>query len=333
MIIKRTYHLILLLLIILFLSILLSLKIGSVKISINSLYKLFTFQEVDLSIKRIVWDLRLPRILMAIICGASLALSGTVLQSILKNPLADPYLLGISAGAGIGVAIYIFLLASYSLPYLLPPFAFAGSLLSISIILTIASIKKSLSSSTLILSGVMLSAFFTSIIMVLMAFKHKELTKIFFWLLGYLGGVNLKDVFIAGTFVIAGIIFILFQVRNLNALATGDEVATYLGINVKKTKLTMIIIISLLTGICVSYSGLIGFVGLVVPHLMRLLIGSDHKRLIPVSILTGSILLIIADTISRTIISPLEFPVGVITAIAGVPFFLYLFLATGKDRI
>ncbi len=332
MLLKKTYSLIILLLIILFLAILFSLKIGSVEISINNMYRLLTLKEVDVSIRRIVLDLRLPRILMAIICGAALALAGTVLQSILKNPLADPYLLGISAGAGIGATVYILLLASYSLPYLLPAFAFVGSLLSISIILTIAGIKKSLSSSTLILSGVMLNAFFTSIIMVLMTFKHQEFMKIFFWLLGYLGGVDLNDVLIAGIFIVIGVILIFFQLRNLNALACGDEVATYLGINVKKAKLTLIIIISFITGICVSYSGLIGFVGLVVPHLMRLLIGSDHRRLIPVSLLTGSILLVLADTISRTIISPLEFPVGVITAIAGVPFFLYLFLVIGKVR-
>ena len=328
---KKFYTALLILAILLAAALVLSLKTGTVSISFSALFRLFAGGEVDPSVKTIIYQLRLPRTIMALVCGCSLSLAGVILQSILKNPLAEPYLLGISSGAGLGVSLYVLLFQSAASYYLIQPLAFAGSIAAVLVILAVAGIKRSLSSSTLILTGVMVSSFCSSVIMILMAVREHEFAKIFFWLLGYLGGCELKDAFVAGGFLIVSLIALLFYIRDMNALAAGDEAAVYAGVNVRKTKVVLIIIVSLLTGVCVSYAGMIGFVGLVVPYLMRLIAGSDHRKLIPLSLLAGSILMLAADSVSRVILAPVELPVGVITALVGVPFFLYIFLFHSKD--
>ncbi|MGC9975783.1 MAG: iron chelate uptake ABC transporter family permease subunit [Syntrophales bacterium] len=274
--------------------------------------------------KTILFDIRLPRIIFASIVGASLSLAGVVFQGLLRNPLADPYILGISAGSAVGAIIALLTGLSF-IPLGIPGLAFLGALLTIFLVYGIARTKKEIHSTTLLLAGVIVNAFFSAAIMFLIATTStKNLHSIMFWLMGDMSLAEWNEIILTGLLLIFGSVVIYSYARHLNLIVTGEETAQQLGVNVEKTKKILLLAASLVTGAAVSVSGIIGFVGLIVPHMVRMMFGSDHRLLLPASFLFGGSFLVIADTIARTLTAPAELPAGVITALCGAPYFIYL---------
>lgn len=274
-----------------------------------------------------IMSIRISRIFLALLVGASLSVVGSALQAILRNPLSDPYILGVSSGGGFGACLAIFfgIHGVFFGIEMLPIFAFFGSLLSIFIVYNISNIGGRRPVQTLILSGVIIGILFSSLLMLLVFSSMKdEIHSILWWLLGNLEVFNIRLLSAVFLINIAGIFLIWFFAKELNAISLGEEDAGHLGIDVEKIKKIILVISSFMIGSVVSISGIIGFVGLVIPHMVRFVVGSDHKILIPVSALTGAIFLILCDTISRVVVAPNEMPVGIITALVGAPYFIFL---------
>lgn len=278
---------------------------------------------LDPTSRTILLDLRLPRVLLAGIVGWSLSLGGVVFQALMRNPLAEPFLLGISSGAALGAVAGIILGVLFwgGIPML----AFLGALITITLVLAIAQKARTIDSNTLILTGVIVNAFFASLIMVALATTAGEkLHSMLFWLYGDLSRGRFQD-FLFLVPVIGGCSAVLYGLgRSFNLIAAGEETASQLGIEVERIKWLSLILVSLMCGVTVAFSGVIGFVGLIVPHLVRMAFGADHRLLLPASGLFGASFMIGADLLARTVISPSELPVGVITAFLGAPFFLHL---------
>jgi len=307
-----------------------SMLVGSSQIGTLSILKrlLSGWYEGDKSLlpmeKTILFSIRLPRIIFAGIVGASLSVAGVVFQGLLRNPLADPYILGISGGSAVGAIIAIVTGISI-IPLGTPGLAFLGALLTIILVYGIARTKKEIHSTTLLLAGVIVNAFFTALIMFLISItSDRSLHSVMFWMMGDLSLAEWNEIMLTGLFLVSGFIVIYIYSKHLNLIVTGEETAMQLGVNVEQTKKILLLAASLVTGVAVSVSGIIGFVGLIIPHMMRMMLGSDHRLLLPSSLLFGSSFLIVADTIARTIIAPAELPVGVITAMCGAPYFIYL---------
>lgn len=274
--------------------------------------------------KTIIFSIRIPRIIFAGIVGASLSTAGVVFQALLRNPLADPYILGVSGGSAVGAILGIILGAGL-FPFGIPCMAFLGAILTVILVFGIARTGRELQSNTLLLAGVIVNAFFSAVIMFLISTcRSSELHNIMFWLMGDLSLAARGETILTGLFLAAGFIIIYIHSRPLNLIVTGEETALQLGVTVERTKKILFLSASLVVGVAVSFSGIIGFVGLIIPHIVRMLLGSDHRLLLPASLLFGASFLIVADTLARTIISPTELPVGVITAICGAPYFIYL---------
>lgn len=265
---------------------------------------------------------RLARIMLGILAGAGLSVCGVTLQAILRNPLAEPYLLGSSSGAGLGaVAAVIFGLSGAYLPFA----AFGGALLSIILVYNLARSGNKIPVQSLILSGVIVAIALSGIIVFCISLSTNEaLHGMMWWLLGSLQIYDLKLLLVAGGIVIFGIILIFILSQDLNAISIGEEEAVHLGIEIDKIKKILFFATSLITGAIVSISGMIGFVGLIIPHMMRLAIGPNHKVLIPASCLGGAAFLVLCDTFSRSLFPPLEIPIGVITSLIGAPIFITL---------
>lgn len=279
----------------------------------------------------ILFRIRLPRALLAIVVGAALATAGTVLQALLRNPLADPHMLGVSGGAAVGAAAVLMLAAGGALPAVLVPVgAFAGALLAMVVVYRVGSVRGRLQPYMFLLAGVVANAFCGALIMALNALADFfQAHGILFWLLGSLQTQSYALVAASAAYVAVGALWLLRHARNLNALALGEEGAAHLGVDVARVRRTAFVVSSLLVGAAVSVSGMIGFVGLIVPHITRLLIGPDHRLLLPASALTGAIFLLLADTVARSLFGATEIPVGVITALCGGPFFIYLLRREG----
>ena len=291
-----------------------SLQIGGSSINLFSLTE---------SSRNILFNIRIPRIVLGIIAGLVLASSGGVLQGMLHNPLADPYLLGISSGAALGSIIGLLLKKIY----LMPLFGFLGALLTMILVWQIAQKQRHIDKTKLILAGVEVNMFFSAIIAFLMSVFHKDLAQIFSILMGNLGFIFSQSTSfllwtIAGLSILGVIILYFFSVK-LNILSVGDYSAETLGVNVYKTRKFLFILTSFLVGIIVSFVGIIGFVGLIIPHIARILIGSDNRYMLPLSALLGASFLVLCDTIARSVMV-IEIPVGVVTALFGAPFFVYL---------
>ena len=275
----------------------------------------------------IVLELRGPRVLMAMLVGMALAVAGATFQSMLRNPLADPYLLGISSGAACGAVIALMLGWSF-----LPLASSVGALLSAIVVVMIACRSGSIHPHTLVLAGVVINAFLASVIAVLIAFSSADTTRgIVFWLMGNVSTQRFSILGMIAICVLGSISLLFWKARNLDLLAQGESVAKQLGLEIEGYKWFLLVVTSLLTGIAVAYNGLIGFVGLIVPHIGRFLFGADNRFLIPIAALIGAIVMVVADTVARTIIAPSELPVGAITALAGGPFFLLL-LRRARNR-
>lgn len=316
--------------ILLFISALAAIGMGTVQIHPYEILLILAGQsEGPASI--IIWHIRLPRVIAAILAGMGLAVAGSVMQSILMNPLGSPYTLGISQSAGFGAAFAIVVLGVGSsqsifgnIPYLIPICAFGFSLIAVSVIILLARYKTA-TPEILILSGVALGSLFTAGLAALKYFAEDvQLAAIVFWMFGDLSRVSWSELVIIAAVTLPALLFILYNLWNYKALVTGDETAKSLGVNVERVRISSLFVASLVTALIVSFTGIIGFVGLVVPHIIRKIIGGDDRFLIPASCLIGSSLLLVSDTVARTIISPVVLPVGILTSFLGAPLFLYL---------
>jgi len=307
-----------------------ALKLGAVPISLSDLIlslgrvAIGRSDQLPTEYRLIVFGLRLPRILLGILVGAALSVAGAGFQALLRNPLADPYVLGVSSGAALGAILS--LLASPQLPLVTPLAAFLGAAVTIAAVYFLGQRDGQLDGGTLLLAGIITASFLSALIMFLMTtLAGRDLRGMAFWLMGDLSTplpVSLRWVFVVGLLAAVGAIYT--TAADLNLLLTGEQEAMHLGVNVTRVKLVVYLAASLLTGLAVSVSGAIGYVGLLVPHVMRLLFGSDYRLLIPTSALGGAIAIVLADTLARTIVAPTELPVGAMTAMAGAPVFIYL---------
>jgi len=321
---KKKYYFIILV-ILLLVSFYVGLLLGSSNLSIKeSFYYLFNSSSDDITAD-IIWKIRIPRLILGILVGSGLAACGAAFQGLFRNPLAEPYTLGISSGASLGVSISVILgLSGVFIPF----YAFIGSFISVFFVYTLAS-RKNFLNSTVILLGVIISFLFSSIVYLIFSLaKPQEVHNIIMWLMGDLSSANNLTIIITAILVILGIFTLIFFSEDLNILTLGDEKAFSLGVNPERTKRILFIASSFITGSCVAASGIIGFVGIIIPHISRKLIGVNHRYLIPSSALIGAIFLVLSDTIARIIIKPMELPVGVITGIIGGVFFLSLLLKT-----
>ncbi len=269
----------------------------------------------------IVWDLRLPRTLLAALCGAGLGLCGAIMQSLLRNPLADPFVLGISSGASTG-AVLIVILGVGSGVIGLSSGAFIGAVISFALVLLLAHAAGG-TPDRVILAGVAATQLFSALtsFIVITSADPEQTRGVMFWLLGSLGGADWLDVALCAAVVAVGLVVCLTHSRSLDAFAFGEDAASSLGVNVWRVRVTLLLATALMTAVIVSVAGAIGFVGLVLPHAARALVGSNHRRLLPASALIGSIFLVWVDAVARTAIAPQELPAGVVTALVGVPAF------------
>ncbi len=273
----------------------------------------------------IVWVIRLPRMIMAALVGAGLGISGAALQGLFRNPLADPGLIGVSSGAAFAVALCVILGISSWGFFAQPIAAFIGGLALTMLIYVFASRGGRAQMATMLLVGIAVNAMLGAAISLIIAFSDdEELRDIVFWTLGSLGGTLWAFVYSAGPLILIGVFVLVRQSGALNLLSLGDAEARHLGLPVQRTQILIVIAAALATGASVAVAGIIGFIGLIAPHIVRLAVGPDHRRLIPASALAGAILVLGADLAARTIVEPAELPLGVLTAFIGTPIFLYL---------
>ncbi len=327
--------------VLLVLSMFATIMIGAVKIPLSTVLQILGSQVPFLNIEGsfttsqfdTIINLRLPRILLAALVGAMLALAGVAYQGILHNPLAEPYILGVSSGAAIGAASSIIFLGSTVVGYFtIPFFALIGALVTLALVITLARINNQRGTQTLILAGVIMQAFNSAILIFLVSISGDAMEKVIFWTMGSLANRDRVDVLALLPVFLLGSIYLLTQARELNVMSLGERAATHLGVHVERKKIAILIIASFMAASAVSIVGIIGFVGLIIPHLMRLLTGPNHRLLVPVSILAGAIFMLATDTLARTIVPARELPIGVLTAFIGAPVFAYFLRKTLRGR-
>lgn len=321
---------------------LLGLFISSVQVPVPTIlhiilekaFSLGWMEDVARNEEMIIWNIRLPRVLLAFCVGASLALAGAAFQGLLRNPLADPYTIGVSSGAALGAVFVLFFqvtivgLGSFTLPIA----AILSGFFTLLLVFGLVQLSsRSLAIETIILAGIIVSAFLGAIVSLIISLSDRDaMTQIIYWLYGSVGMRGWSHVQLIIPFMLLGSFILFYHYRELNALALGEDAADHIGVDVRKGKTYILIGASLLTGAAVAVSGSIGFVGLVIPHLVRLVTGPNHRHVLPLSLLTGGAFLILADVVSRTIVAPKELPIGVITALIGAPVFALLLI---RERI
>lgn len=276
----------------------------------------------------IVWQIRVPRVLLSGLAGASLAAAGAAFQGLFRNPMADPYVLGASSGASVGAALAVIFAPALGFLGLgtVPVAAFAGAALAVILVYAVARSGGRVAVLSLLLAGVAVGSFLSAVVslLIFLSARDEKLWQIVFWLMGGFSGATWAKFWTALPYAGAAVGVMIILARDLNALALGEEDAHHLGVNVEATKKALLAAGSLATGVSVAVGGVIGFVGLVVPHAVRLAAGPDHRLLLPVSALAGAAFLVAADTLARTVLSPTELPVGIVTSFVGAPFFIYL---------
>lgn len=306
--------------ILLIISFFISNSVGTMKLSISDIIRAIFVDKAGAK-RQVIWNIRLPRTIVACLVGINLALSGTILQGVMKNPLADPQIIGISSGAGLaGIAILVIFPAAINL---MPPFAFLGAIGASALIYALAW-KDGIKPTRIILAGVAVSALLGAGITTLLVFYSDRVHGALMFMAGGLSARSWPHVRIILPYTIIGIILAFVMSDKLDILLLGDDVARGLGLNVERTRLILTVIASMLAASAVCVAGLLGFVGLIIPHISRLMIGSNHKYLFPAAALLGGGVLTLCDTFARTVFSPIEIPVGVVMAALGAPFFLYL---------
>lgn len=301
--------------------------VGSVKLSYGEIFSALINNDNKI-VTTIVYQMRLPRNILAVLVGANLAVSGLLLQAVMKNPLSDPGITGVSSGASVGAIIILLLMPQYI--GILPLIAFLGGAIACACVYMMAW-KNGLKPIRVVLAGVAVNAILGGFISLLTTFYSDKIQSALLWLNGSLASKTWIDVRLLGVYSIIGLILSLFCIRSANILNLGDDAAINLGVNLNKTRLFLSIVAVFLAGVSTAIVGIISFVGLIVPHISRMIIGSDHKYTIPFSIILGGIVLLVADTVARSILGSLELPVGVIMSIVGGPFFLYLLRKKGEE--
>lgn len=300
--------------------IILSLTVGALSISLQDIASAI-FSDSSGANRQVIWNIRLPRTLVGALVGVNLSLAGAILQGVMKNPLADPHIIGVSSGAGLaGVTIMVLFPQN---EYMVTPIAFIGALLA-AVFIYILAWKGGIRPVRIILAGVAVSAFLNSGISALLVFYSDRVHGALMWMVGGLSARSWPHLDIILPYTIVGLILAVLGAKRLNILNLGDEIARGLGLNVEASRIIMTAVAAMLAASAVSVAGLLGFVGLIVPHAARLLVGSDYRYLLPASGLLGAAIVTISDTLARVLFSPIEIPVGIIMAFIGAPFFLYL---------
>ncbi len=318
----------------LLIAVILSIGMGGVNVSPRQIVAILldhahirTNVEYTVQQDSVVWAIRLPRVVLGVLVGAALAVSGAALQGVFRNPLADPGLIGVSSGAALGAVIALGLGITWFGIATTPLFAFAGGVITAVIGYSLARHNGRTEVITLVLAGVALNTFAgAGTAMVTFIANDAQLRAIIFWSMGSLGSATWESVFAAFPFILAGLIASFWWGRPLNLMVLGERQARHLGVDTELIRLTVILLTALMTGATVAVAGIIAFVGLIVPHLVRLVAGPDHRTLLPASALAGALLIVVADLFARTIVSPLELPLGVLTALIGGPFLLFLMM-------
>ena len=289
--------------------------------------------DADSSTHAILWQLRLPRAVLAALVGGALGLSGCTFQALLRNPLAEPYVLGVSGGAAVGAVTVVVTGIGLALPWVLPLGAFLGAVAAMTLVLQIArrATPGGMDTRVLILAGVIAGAFFNAVILLLLSVADIEsFRSAIFWMMGNLSGADWGSNGLLALLLVPGAAVVLSLARAFNLLSRGEEVAYYLGASVQQVKLTAYLAASLMVAAAVAAGGVIGFVGLIVPHAVRIAWGNDHRMLLPASFLAGTAFLLLADTVARLVVAPAELPTGVVTAVVGVPLFVVLLMRGGR---
>lgn len=315
-----------------------SIKMGSYSISPSEMILSLLGRYEGDTLHHVIWNIRLPRIIGAVVAGASLGLSGLIMQNVLKNPLASPFTLGVTQGAAFGAAFAIIILGAGKVhstgnvgvtitsQHLVVLSAFCGALITVLLILLISSIKN-MGSESIVLAGVAVSALWGSATMFIQYFASDvHVSATVFWTFGDMGKAGWLQNGIMFVVLVLSFLFFLYNSWNYNALLWGDESAKSLGVNVKVLKVASMVISSFMVAVVTAFLGIIGFIGLIAPHIVRFMVGSDYRFLIPCTALFGGLLLLFSDTMARTIMSPIVLPVGIITSFAGAPMFIYLLL-------
>jgi len=328
---KRQFLIFLALFLLTFLVFSLSVSIGTVKVSFSDIIRSIFYQNNQSGADTIILQIRLPRVILSLLVGASLGGAGTVFQSLFVNPMADAYIIGISSGSALGAVLAIALNIRFYILGIssIPVFAFIGGVSTVLLVYAISSRGRHNQILNLLLSGLAINSFLSSVMSFLLLLSDTSLHESIYWLMGGFSGRGWEHIRIMTPYFILSVIILSLFTRELNILLLGDEQAQTLGVNVPQVRRIIIVFTSLLTATAVSVSGIIGFVGLVVPHILRLLIGPDNRMLFPASLFGGAILLTISDLIARTALSPSEIPVGIVTSLIGAPFFISLLVKRG----
>lgn len=322
---RNKYIILVILLVIFIISLFLSVGMGAINVSPKEIIQALTIKKGTANY-HIIWNIRLPRTMVSVLVGASLSLSGAIIQGVMRNSLASPSIIGVSSGAGFTALLILILFPQYY--HLVPLGAFVGAFIVTMLIYGLAW-KDGLLPNRLILAGVAVNSLLGAGNNALLTFFPDRVSGVINFMVGGLNGVTWADVHSVLPYVIVGVIIALMLPDKLNILVLGDEVATGLGVNVERLRFIFIILSSLLAGSAVSVVGLLGFVGLIVPHITRLIIGADYRFLFPAAVLLGAIVVLICDLLARTLFSPIEIPVGIIMSVLGAPFFLYLLRSRG----
>ncbi len=319
-------------------SIIFAISIGSVEIEFSKVWRILinalgfkVAKNYNKGEEIIVLSIRTPRVLMAVIIGAMLGISGVAAQGLVKNPLADPYIIGISAAAGFGTALTVVLGIGFFSSLTGPLVAFLFALFSITVIYELSKTTYRISITTVLLAGIAISFFFSALTSFILFFSEDKAHNILSYLMGSLWGVSWIEFYIVLIIMCPCSIILFFFARDLNVMAFGDDVAQSIGVNVEHSKKITLLLMTLLTSTAVAFCGSIGFIGLIIPHTVRFFLGSDNRKLIIYSALFGGLLLLWADILARTLISPLEIPVGIFTSLMGGPFFVYLIIQKKKS--
>ena len=313
-------------------SVLVAVAAGSVGISPLTTVRLVAWKfgladrpYVPVSTEVILFQLRLPRVILAVIVGLALAIAGTLFQGLFRNPLADPAIVGVSSGAALG-AIAVIVAGGGALfgGLGVSLAAFVGGMITASLVYRLARVGPAVNVATLLLAGIAVAAVISAVMSLVMSFAGEEIRSIYFWLLGGLSARGWSAVEVVGPLILLGSAGAVLLIRDLNLVSLGEERAAQLGMDVDRFKWQAVALGALLAGAAVSVAGVIGFVGLMTPHVMRLVVGADHRRLLPAVLLAGPVFLVLADLVARVVIAPQELPLGAVTALVGGPFFLYL---------
>lgn len=295
---------------------------------------LFDVSELGDTYEMIVWNVRMPRILISAMVGGALAIVGATFQGVFQNSLADPHILGVSSGAALGATFAM--LTGVSVSFLglgtIGVFAFAGAMVTVFLVYQVAGVGGQISTTNMLLTGTAISTMLSSVISLLMTFNNDQISKVYMWTMGSFSSATWEKVIFLAVFVLLGAVVLTAYSGKLNILMMGEEDAQCLGVDTAKTKGILIVVASLLVAASVSVSGIIGFVGLIIPHCVRMICGSDNRKLIPYVFFIGAIFLVFCDTIARTVAAPTEIPVGIITSVFGAPYFIWL-VATRRKNI